>query len=65
MEHLYNNNVCRLTRMISGFHHEVDEICALLGNYAAYSGNLLPAFQDSLSGRTLWFKYPIRRILDS
>jgi ABC-type spermidine/putrescine transport system permease subunit I len=24
------------------------EICALLGNYAAYSGNSLPTFQDNL-----------------
>jgi len=50
--------------MISGFHHEVDEICALLGHYAAYSGNLLPPFQDSLSVPTSWVKYPKRRILD-
>jgi hypothetical protein len=26
--------------MISGFHHKVDEICALLGYNAAYSGNI-------------------------
>jgi len=26
--------------MISGFHHEVDEICALLGYNATYSGNI-------------------------
>jgi hypothetical protein len=25
------------------------EICALLGNYAAYSGNSSPTFQDNLS----------------
>jgi hypothetical protein len=34
--------------MISGFHHEVDEICALLGHYAVSSGNYLPAFFDPL-----------------
>ena len=27
---------------------DVEEICALLGNYAAYSGNSLPTFQDNL-----------------
>jgi len=35
--------------MISGFCHEVDIICALLGCYTAYSGNSLPTFQDNLS----------------
>jgi len=34
--------------VISGFHHNVDKICALLGYYAAYSGNSLPTFQDNL-----------------
>jgi hypothetical protein len=34
---------------ISGFHHEVDEICAALGYYAACSGNSLPTFRDNLS----------------
>jgi hypothetical protein len=31
---------------ISGFRREVDEICALLRHYAAYSGNSLPTFRD-------------------
>jgi len=35
--------------MISVFRRGVDEICALLGYYAAYSGNSLPAFRDNLS----------------
>jgi hypothetical protein len=34
---------------ILGFHREMDEICALLGYYAAYGGNLLPMFRDNLS----------------
>jgi len=34
--------------MISGFHHNVDEICALLGNYIMYSGNSLPKFRANL-----------------
>ena len=33
----------------SGFRSDVDEICALLGYYAAYSGNYLPTFRDNLS----------------
>jgi hypothetical protein len=35
--------------MISGFNHKVDEICPLLGYYAAYSGNYLTLFRDNLS----------------
>ena len=35
--------------MISGFRREVDENCALLGYYAASSGNSLPTFRDNLS----------------
>ena len=35
--------------VISGFHRKVDEICALLGYYAAYSGNSLPMFLDNIS----------------
>jgi len=34
--------------MISGFHHKVDEICALLGYYTVYSGNSLMMFRDNL-----------------
>ena len=32
--------------MISGARRDVDDICALLGCYAAYSGNFLPTFRD-------------------
>jgi len=34
--------------MISGFSHKADEILAVLRNYAAYSGNSLLMFRDSL-----------------
>ena len=34
---------------ISDFRHEVDDTCALLGYYAAYSGNSLSTFRDNLS----------------
>ena len=34
----------------SGFRHEVDENCALLGVYASCSGNSFPSFRGNLSG---------------
>jgi hypothetical protein len=34
--------------VISGFRRAVDEKCALLGYYAASSGNFLPTFWDNL-----------------
>jgi hypothetical protein len=34
---------------ISGFHHDVDETCALLGGYVACSGNSLRMIEDNLS----------------
>jgi len=44
---------------VSSFRREVEETCALLGYYAASSGNLLPTFRDDLSaslsfGTTYW-----------
>jgi hypothetical protein len=35
--------------VISGFCCDVDDICALLGYYAASNGNPLPTFQDTVS----------------
>jgi hypothetical protein len=35
--------------VISRFRREVDEICVLLGYYAASSGNLLPTFRGNRS----------------
>jgi hypothetical protein len=35
--------------MFSGFRRDVDEICALLGYYAAPSGNPSPTFRDNVS----------------
>jgi hypothetical protein len=35
--------------VISGLPRDVDEICALLGCYAASSGNPLPTFRDNVS----------------
>jgi hypothetical protein len=36
--------------VISSYGYEVDEISALLGYYAAYSGTFSPTFRDNLSG---------------
>jgi hypothetical protein len=38
----------RIFWVISSFSREVDENYALLGHYAARSGNFLPMFQDNL-----------------
>jgi hypothetical protein len=35
--------------LISGFGRDVDEICALLGCYAAPCSNCLPTFPDNVS----------------
>jgi hypothetical protein len=35
--------------MISGFRHDADKICALLGYNVVSSGNPLPMFQDNIS----------------
>jgi len=34
--------------IISSFHREVDEKCALMGYYRARSGNFLPTVRDNL-----------------
>jgi hypothetical protein len=39
--------------MISGFRRDVEEICALLGCYAASSSDFLPSFRDNLSVKEL------------
>ena len=45
-----------LKSVISGSHCDVDENCAILGYYAANSGNFLPEFRDNLSApRVNWF----------
>jgi hypothetical protein len=35
--------------VISGFRRDVDEICALLGYYAALGGSSVPTFRDYLT----------------
>jgi hypothetical protein len=40
---------CACICAISGFFCDVEETCALLGNYAAESGNYVPTFRDNLS----------------
>jgi hypothetical protein len=34
--------------LISGFRRDVDEICGLLGYYAAWCDNCLPTFRDNV-----------------
>jgi len=36
--------------VIAGFRRVVEEMCVLLGYYAAYSDNSLRTFRDNLSG---------------
>jgi hypothetical protein len=38
-----------LIGLISGILRDVAQICALVGHYAAYSGNSLRRFRDNLS----------------
>ena len=40
---------CGVYCVISRFRREVDENCALLGYYAASSGNNVPTLRDNLS----------------
>jgi hypothetical protein len=40
---------CTSMSVIPGFHRDVHEICALLGYYAASSGQRLPTFRDNVS----------------
>jgi hypothetical protein len=42
--------------VISGFLSDVAEICAVLGYYAASSGNPLPTFRDNVSVPSSRFK---------
>jgi len=44
--------------VISDFRREVAENCALLGHYAASSGNSLLTFRDNLSVSSSGFKNP-------
>ena len=46
---------------ISGFRREVDEICALLGHYAASRGNFLPTFRDTISVLSSGVKNPPKK----
>jgi hypothetical protein len=47
-----------LSYVIPGFRLEVIQNCALLGCYAASSGNLLPTFRDNLSAPSSRVKNP-------
>jgi hypothetical protein len=42
--------------LTSGFRRDVDDICVLLGLYAASCGNCLPTFRDNVSVPSLRVK---------
>jgi hypothetical protein len=44
--------------LISGFHRDADEICALLGYYTTSCGNCLPTCQENLSVPSSRIKSP-------
>ena len=44
------NGGSNATRKISAVRREANEVCAVTGYYAAYSGNSSPMFRDNLSG---------------
>jgi hypothetical protein len=50
-----------LGTLISGFRHDVDDICALLGYYATSCGNCLPTFRDNVSVPSSRVKSPSRK----
>jgi hypothetical protein len=51
---------CHYSRLIAGCHCDVDEICALLGYYAASCVKCLPTFRDNVSVPSSWVKSPSR-----
>jgi len=55
-----DNRLIFAIRMISGFRHEVDQNCVLLGCYAASSSNSLPTFWDNLSVPSSRVKGPLK-----
>ena len=58
---LYTNN--HFMCVISGFHRDVDGICALLCFYAAYIGNYFTDLRDNLSvssTRVPWIFWPLK-----
>jgi len=53
---LHHQGIKFFWSVISDFAAKVDENCALLGYYAARSGNILPTFRDNLSVPSTVFK---------
>jgi hypothetical protein len=48
--HLVGDETLITRNVISGFRRDIDDICALLGNYAASNGNALPTFRGQRVG---------------
>jgi hypothetical protein len=51
-----------VSSLISGFRRDVDEICGLLGYYAAWCDNCLPTFRDNVSVPSSRVKSPSRKV---
>jgi hypothetical protein len=61
MQHIPKRKSVQATlSLISGFRSDFDEICVLLGYYAASCGNFLPTFRDNVSVPTSRVKSPSR-----
>ena len=46
--------------VILGFRRDIDEICVLLGYYAASNGNPVPTFRDNVSVTSSWTSLPLK-----
>jgi hypothetical protein len=51
--------------LISGFHLDVNELCTLLGCYAAYSGNSLATFRENVSVPKRQYSATLQRCIKS
>jgi hypothetical protein len=56
----FQRNILLFKSLISGFRRDVDNICALLGHYAASCGNCLLPFRDNVSVPSSRVKSPSR-----
>jgi hypothetical protein len=61
---IFSTNLSLLNCVFSGFRREADESCALLGYYAASSGNFFPTFRDNISVPSSGYKNPKTWILN-
>jgi len=60
----YSRPILSVRNVISGFHCDVNDICALLGFYTPQNGNPIQMFWDNLSGFHIQGSSSPRRIPD-